>query len=424
MSALHIWAWTVKLLSDVGCAKPWYQLLPRPLSNKKGAYMAEHIFDDFRKEYWFHVSNQNEIPIFGHAEKSIDANLLHTIAQQTPGAQNDIETLKDIIRLNVDSIDTLRTIVGVTDKRMYLELSYIFNKYRLRQDSDINILGESVYNLKKHSVHFFKNKIAKGGRNSQMILDIVAEYLEERGILSILHVLNKMDEDEVNSLVDFLLLPKEIQQEETKKRGHGAEQALAKLLFELGVSFLPDRRHENPMSQDDQNVTKIDFKLADRNEASTWSMDLIITANEQLKVFVQGLIHSSDPGQYGVNKSGETVSVKSGLERYNNANHDNKELWGLVDGVGFIENPEHTIFKMLEQFDTFVQLKSLYKAGLRLHKLGLVKIKAIKFDMSFYTEDEANDMFRLYGSENIQKITDETIPNGIAIQAGKAWLYI
>ena len=32
--------------------------------------MAILIFDDFRKEYWFHVSNQNEIPIFGHAENA------------------------------------------------------------------------------------------------------------------------------------------------------------------------------------------------------------------------------------------------------------------------------------------------------------------------------------------------------------------
>lgn len=229
-----------------------------------------------------------------------------------------------------------------------------------------------------------------------------------------------MDKEEVSSLVDFLLLPKEIQQEETKKRGHGAEQALARLLFELGVSFIPDRKHENPMSQDDPNVTKKDFELANRNESSTWSMDIIITQNDQLKIFVQGLIHSSDPGQYGVNKSGETVLVKTGLNKYNKNSPNKKELWGLVDGVGFIENPENTIFKMLAQFDTFVQLKSLYKAGLRLHKLGLVKIKAVKFDMSFYNKKEADAMFEMYGSPDIQKITDDTVPLGVAIQAGKA----
>lgn len=99
-------------------------------------------------------------------------------------------------------------------------------------------------------------------------------------------------------------------------------------------------------------------------------------------------------------------------------------MWGLVDGVGFIENPENTIFKMLEQFDTFIQLKSLYKSGLQLHKLGLVKIKAIRFDMSFYSVEEANEMFEKYGSADILKVIDNTIPKGREIQAGKAWLYI
>ena len=55
--------------------------------------MAIQIFDDFRKEYWYHVSNQNEIPIFGHAEKSIDSELLYTIAQQMLGNADDLETL-------------------------------------------------------------------------------------------------------------------------------------------------------------------------------------------------------------------------------------------------------------------------------------------------------------------------------------------
>lgn len=101
-----------------------------------------------------------------------------------------------------------------------------------------------------------------------------------------------------------------------------------------------------------------------------------------------------------------------------------KELWGLVDGVGFIENPENTIFKMLQQFDTFIQLKSLYKAGLKLHKLGIVKIRAIRFDMNFYTKNEADEMFELYGSADIIKVTDNRIPVGREVEAGKAWLYV
>lgn len=386
--------------------------------------MAIKIFKDFRKEYWFHVSNQNEIPIFGHAEKSINSKVIYNISRKIQGNSDDFEALKQIITLDPNTIDTLRTIVGVTDKRMYLELSYIFNKHRQKVNSDTNILGESVYLLKKHTVSYFKRMINEHSETGQEVLNIVAKYLEHRGVLSMLHVLNKMEEEEISTLVDYLLLPKEIQQEETKKRGHGAEQALALFLHNIGISFIPNQRHINPMSQDDQNVNKETFTLAPRDEKKTWSMDLIITHKEQPRIFVQRLIHSSDPGQYGVNKSGETVSVKTGLKKHNRTAPIKKELWGLVDGVGFIENPENTIFKMIQQFDTFVQLKSLYKAGLKLHKLGLVKIKAIRFDMSFYSPKEADEMFELYGSDDIIKITDNSIPKGKEIPAGKAWIYI
>ena len=386
--------------------------------------MAIKIFKDFRKEYWFHVSNQNEIPIFGHAEKSINSKVIYNISRKIQGNSDDFEALKQIITLDPNTIDTLRTIVGVTDKRMYLELSYIFNKHRQKVNSDTNILGESVYLLKKHTVSYFKRMINEHSETGQEVLNIIAKYLEHRGVLSMLHVLNKMEEEEISTLVDYLLLPKEIQQEETKKRGHGAEQALALFLHNIGISFIPNQRHINPMSQDDQNVNKETFTLAPRDEKKTWSMDLIITHKEQPRIFVQGLIHSSDPGQYGVNKSGETVSVKTGLKKHNRTAPIKKELWGLVDGVGFIENPENTIFKMIQQFDTFVQLKSLYKAGLKLHKLELVKIKAIRFDMSFYSPKEADEMFELYGSDDIIKITDNSIPKGKEIPAGKAWIYI
>ena len=365
--------------------------------------MAIQIFDDFRKEYWFHVSDQNEIPIFGHAEKSIDSELLYTIAQQMSGNDDDLDTLMRIISLDPDAIDTLRTIVGVTDKRMYLELSYIFNKHYQDEKSDINILGESIYHLKKHSVSYFKRLIRNKTSKGKEVLNVVAKYLEDRGVLSILHVLHKLEKDEVSSLVDYLLLPKEIQQEETKKRGHGAEQALASFLNNIGVSFIPNRRHINPMSQDDPNVDKVTFALAPKDKKKTWSMDLIITHRQQFRVFVQSLIHSSDPGQYGVNKSDESMYVKGGLNILNENRLVKKELWGLVDGVGFVENPEDTVFKMLQQFDTFVQLKSLYKAGLKLHKLGIVKIKAIRFDMTFYSKQEADEMFELYGSKDIIK---------------------
>ncbi len=129
--------------------------------------------------------------------------------------------------------------------------------------------------------------------------------------------------------------------------------------------------------------------------------DLIIKNKDKYIAYIQSLIHTSDPGQYGVNKSDETILIKQELTSVNHKTKETRELWGLVDGVGFTENKTNTIDKMLEEFDTFLQLKSIYKSALRLHKLGLIKVSAICFDSSFYSEDEAKEMFDKYGSIDI-----------------------
>ncbi len=393
------------------------------------------ITASLKTEYWFHVSNQDEIPIFGTVDKAIDVPFLLTIIKNLPiiaKQQNDY--IAGLISQNPDSIDILRTFVGVSDKRMYLELSYIFGKTKFNSTDSENVLGYSIYDLEKHNINFFKTLTKKKteseanklkNKKSQKAIEIITKYLISKGIISILGALKKMDQIEITALIDNLILPKEIQQAETKRRGHGAEWQLAIVLYQLGVKFIPEDKHINPMSSDDPNVDKETFLLAARNEETGWSFDIIIKEDDtKLKIFIQGLIHTSDPGQYGVNKSAETVTIKSGLNSHNQRNNTNKELWGLVDGVGFIENPENTVFKMLNAFDSFIELKTLYKAGLRLHQLGLVKIKAIKFDMTFYSVAEADAMFEKYGSQNIEKITDNSIPSGKAIEAGKAWIYI
>ena len=392
-----------------------------------------------KTEFWFHVSNQDEIPIFGSVDKAIDIPYLLTMIQGLPEEEDQQNNyISNLIRNNPASIDILRTFVGVSDKRMYLELSYIFGKTKYDQADQLNVLNYSLYNLEKHNVSYFKSltktkktngnknpKIEEHNNRANKAIEIITNYLATKGITSILYALKKLNQQEITALVDNLILPKEIQQAETKRRGHGAEWQLALVLHQLGINYVPADKHINPMSSDDPNVDRGTFLLTPRSEETAWSFDLIIKENATtFKIFIQGLIHSSDPGQYGVNKSGETVSIKHGLTAHNQSNHTSKELWGLVDGVGFIENPDNTVFKMLNAFDTFIELKTLYKAGLRLHQLGLVTIRAIKFDMTFYSVAEADAMFAKYGRGNIQKVTDNTTPAGTQIQAGKAWLYI
>ena len=78
-------------------------------------------------------------------------------------------------------------------------------------------------------------------------------------------------------------------------------------------------------------------------------------AGVDIRALVQSLIHTSDPGQYGVNKSDETVDIKKMINRYNEK-YPQKPVYliGNVDGVGFSENPNGTIAKMLGVFDSFV----------------------------------------------------------------------
>lgn len=110
-----------------------------------------------KSEYWFHVSNQDEIPIFGTVDKTIDIPLLLTIIEELPLLQNQqADYISDLIKRNSDSIDILRTFVGVSDKRMYLELSYIFGKTKFEPSDIENVLGYSVYDLEKHNLNFSK----------------------------------------------------------------------------------------------------------------------------------------------------------------------------------------------------------------------------------------------------------------------------
>ncbi len=376
-------------------------------------------------EFWFHVANQDEIPIFGTVDKGLDIPLLMQILRDLP-TQNQNLYISKIILNNPDTIDFLRTFVGISDKRMYLELSYLFAKTKYFPADSTNILGKSMYELDKHPLSFFKNQITGKDPNlAEKSVEIIAKYLINRQLLDVLELFKKLAQSEIETIIDKLILPKEIQQAEAKRRGHGAEHKVAHLLQLLGISFMPSDRHINPMSSNDPNVDIDTFEIIQKQKGKTYSFDLIVETHlHKPLAFLQGLIHTSDPGQFGVNKSDETVQVKRDLIKSNQKYNTQKQHWGLVDGVGFSENKKDTIDKMLIEFDCFIQLKSLYKAGLQLHKLGLVKIKTIRFDMNFYTPTEAQAMFDKYGSIDIQCVTNSTTPQGTELKAGKAWLYL
>jgi hypothetical protein len=115
-------------------------------------------------EFWFHVANQDEIPIFGTVDKTLDIALLIEILDQLP-AQNQANYVNQIIAKNPNAIDLLRTFIAVSDKRMYLELSYLFAKTKYNVTDATNILGKSLYELDRHPLDFFKKLIIEKMKN-------------------------------------------------------------------------------------------------------------------------------------------------------------------------------------------------------------------------------------------------------------------
>ena len=179
------------------------------------------VTDNFRTEFWYHVADQIEIPIYGNVDRTIDLDKLQSIVSNLPEeSARRRDYLKEVILSDSDTIDFLRTFVGVSDKRMYLELSYIFGKTRSEDNPALNILNYSIYDLKKHDVPYFKRLISKGGESAQIAVGIIADYLINKGLITILQTIKSVGRDQLQVVVDSLISPKEVQQEETKRRGH------------------------------------------------------------------------------------------------------------------------------------------------------------------------------------------------------------
>ena len=349
------------------------------------------------EEFWYCVSNQDNLPIY-KIEETISNQTSEKLIQfideykkkiniEINIYENDnLNIIANLILDNPNYISEIRKLVGISDKRLYLELSYIFNR---TISNGSNIFSEKKTHLKKHSTSFFINSLKNHQRNRE-IANIIAKFFIDKNIVDILQIFLYSPSENIDKLFEFLMEPKELQQKEAKYRGHGAEMFIANAIKSCNQILYPQMKAENPMESRDPNVDLSKMKIVDRDISNQYvhSFDIIIKdKNNNIRVLIQSLIHSSDPGQYGVDKSNETVIIKQLIEKYNNTHKDKPKvyLWGVVDGVGFIENPNGTIIKMINQFDFFVQINTTFKIAIELCKLGLFdQLKGVYFDEDFF----------------------------------------
>ena len=72
-----------------------------------------------------------------------------------------------------------------------------------------------------------------------------------------------------------------------------------------------------------------------------------------------------------------------------------------------------------------MQLRTLYKGPLKLHKLGLIKVHGIKFS-NYYDADDIDAIIGQYGSNDIEvfSATDKPSNSLTKVDSGEATIYI
>lgn len=260
-----------------------------------------------------------------------------------------------------------------------------------------------------------------------MFADVVSQYFCDRGLADSLEAFSSLSNVQLTSIFNNLIINRETLHRDAKLRGHGVEQAFAKIFKECGVTIYPVNKADAPMAEHDPNVDLSTMEIITRNakDDNCHSFDLIIkSADDSIHILIQSLIHTSDPGQYGVNKSDETISIYRRISAYNNNLISNEKVYllGSVDGVGFSENPNGTIVKMLDAFDDFFQMHTLFKIPIFLQKIGMINnVKGIAFDSEYFNDNAIQHFVDTYLTPaGIINMTNQDFSDFRSIKAGKA----
>jgi hypothetical protein len=380
------------------------------------------------EEFWYCVAPQEDLPLYKGQEISSGActNLIHFIELYKTKLGSDAPEviIKKIILSNPEIISDIRVLVGVSDKRLYLDLTYITNIYT--DSNNRRLVSEEREHLLKHNTSFFIRQLSVS-QMKDILASQITNYFIERGLIDILNTFTSLTKEQIIPIFDNLIAPKEIQQMQAKYRGHGAEQAFAKIVTACGCPITPKNKDIDPMAGYDPNVdlSKMTVVTRDASNENCHSFDLIINdSNGNIRVLIQSLIHSSDPGQYGVNKSDETKDIYKRISLYNQNVSDDKRVYllGSVDGVGFSENPNGTIVKMIDAFDDFFQIHTLFKIPMFLQKIGMINnVMGISFDTHYFESKAISHFVDNYLTPlGISNMTGQNLSGMNTLPAGKA----
>lgn len=392
--------------------------------------MTTSSCETVKDEYWYHVASQDEMPLAGSARTPLALSGLDAIHPAGLPYQTGSLEESDIaswILADPDLALQLRLVLSISDKRFYLDLSYLFSRTRIAEGTDTTVCGCLPNTMRKHSTAAIIGFVARGASaRRERAAAVIADYLVHKGLLVVLDLYFGLNPEQRMAINDLWLAPHNVQQNETKRRGHGAEAEVAQALVDAGVVVFPPSKATDPMGAPDPNISLDTFAIAPRVAGQTVSVDVaVLDRDENLKAMVMGLVQSSDPGQFGVDKAATNGRIRELLDQHRRTTGSHLELWGIVDGIGYAENPNGTIYPMLRHFDHFVQHNSAYKAVLGAGRLGLVRTVAVMYDMTFYTQVTRQQMHERYGAGTVMIDDSTEAPAGTrAITAGRATVWV
>lgn len=395
---------------------------------------ANELFDCStpQNEYWTHVADQHELPIAPGKESVRKVSLVSELTTRI-NMEGENANLRDELHTrlvgNPNLLDEIRLFAGISDKRLYLALSYEFSRtvVDVSDRIPVTLCGCMPYEMASHSTAFFKRLLrSKDAEVRTLSSQVITDFLLRNGLADTLLAYGKLTKEDQERLLERLVFTKEAQQNEAKRRGHGAESHIARVLEFAGCRLVPESKVRNPMGAPDPNIDIEHLEIAPRKAGITHSCDIAVNdATGVLQAWVVSLVQSSDPGQFGVDKSETTSTIRRLLEASNARLGRYVELWGIVDGVGYAENKSGTINRMLASFHEFFQVKSAYKAALAAHRLGIGRISAIRFDGEFYSPNSALQMVEAYVPSDVSVLrnSEEAAPSWRSLRAGMATIY-
>lgn len=382
-------------------------------------------------EYWYHVVPQSEMPLAGGARP---ARVLGELDALFPDGTSYVEGFfaAELVATTLlgspELAEQFRLVLSISDKRFYLDLSYLFSRTLIPgQASAETICGCAPNKMKKHSTSALLNMLKRGTQaRREAAARTIAEYLVGRGLPVVLDLYFGLDQARRTAVNDLWLAPHDVQQNETKRRGHGAEAYIAQVLNDANIQVAPENKATDPMGAPDPNISTSDFTIAPRTPGSTVSSDIVVLDEAgSLQIMMMALVQSSDPGQFGVDKAATNGAIRASLDDYRTRTGSTLELWGIVDGIGYAENPNGTINRMLTHFDHFVQQRSAYKAILGAGRLGLCTPLAVRYDEDFYSPECRAQMHERYAGDAVLVESDSHIPaDAREVKAGCATVWI